>query len=296
MNRRRPNHLPGLLVHLARAYLTGRRFWLLLLAVIVVAVIVMLRPAPTLDVATFNIEDYPKSAAQAAGALELIGSLDVDAVAVQEITQPAHFRRFARDYLGEQWRFVATDQHNVRHKVGLLFDDHVFELVEARTHHQTVVYRGARATLEVRLRTEHSFGARTVRLFVVHLKAGSAGAPLRRKQLRRLRPVLAEAAASGDEVILLGDFNTTGTADRFEVEALAEAVGLDWTSKRLRCTSFWQRSDACPGTPLDHILATDEAKSVRARGACETVGCKPGDACPAYVKMVSDHCPVSASF
>lgn len=73
-------------------------------------------------------------------------------------------------------------------------------------------------------------------------------------------------------------------------------VGLRWSSKALRWTSYWERRDTCPATPLDHILGTEEAQPVRAHGACETVGCEEQEACPVYVKMVSDHCPVSAAF
>jgi endonuclease/exonuclease/phosphatase family metal-dependent hydrolase len=297
MSNRHSQRLPALVWRLVCQLFTKRLFWIvLIITAIGCAYLVSVCRPPPLNVATFNIENYPKSTEQAAGALDLIGSLEADAVGVQEITRPTHFSKFVREYLGPQWTFLVADQPQVRHKVGLLFDDEVFDLIETHTHHETAVSRGARATLEVRLRTETGFAEQRVRIFVVHLKAGGTGGAIRRKQLRLLRPIVAEAVASGDKVVLLGDFNSTGAADRDELAALAKAAKLDWSSEALGCTSYWDRPQTCPGTALDHILGTGEARGVRAGGACETVGCESQQACPVYVKMVSDHCPVSATF
>jgi endonuclease/exonuclease/phosphatase family metal-dependent hydrolase len=230
-----------------------------------------------------------------ANALELIDSLELDALGVQEITRPHHFEKAVHLHLGPQWTVLFADQ-DVRHRVGLIFDDEVFELVETRTHRQTAVTRGARATFEVRLRTESTLGKRNMRIFVVHLKAGGDGGEVRRDQLQRLRPIIEDAAASGDEVVLLGDFNTTGASDRRELQALADAAELDWTSEALPCSSYWNRPYDCPTTTLDHILATSPAQSVHAAGACETFGCDAEGTCPVYVERVSDHCPVTAAF
>jgi endonuclease/exonuclease/phosphatase family metal-dependent hydrolase len=276
--------------------LTRRWLWIILLiASIGGALFFMCQAPPSLTVGTFNIQNYPKSERQPANALELVDSLGLDALGVQEITRPHHFEKAVHLHLGPQWTVLFADQ-DVRHRVGLIFDDEVFELIETRTHRQTAVTRGSRATFEVRLRTTNPLAKRTMRIFVVHLKAGGDGTEIRRDQLRRLRPIVKDAVASGDEVVLLGDFNTTGASDRREVQALADAAELHWTSEDLLCTSYWNRPYDCPTTPLDHILATSQAQSVDAAGACETVGCDAEGTCPVYVKRVSDHCPVSAVF
>ncbi|WP_168210688.1 endonuclease/exonuclease/phosphatase family protein [Persicimonas caeni] len=289
-------NLPALLWRLLGVCLTRRWFWVVvLLGLVGSAVFVMCQTPASLKVGTFNIQNYPKSERQPANALELIDSLELDALGVQEITRPHHFEKAVHVHLGPQWTVLFADQ-DVRHRVGLIFDDDVFELLETHTHGETAVTRGARATFEVRLRTETTLAKRTLRIFVVHLKAGGDGGEIRRDQLRRLRPILKDAVASGDEVVVLGDFNTTGESDRREVAALADAAQLDWTSEELLCTSYWSRPSDCPTTPLDHILATSPAHSVDAAGACETVGCEAEGACPVYVKRVSDHCPVTAEF
>ncbi|MFW5968016.1 MAG: endonuclease/exonuclease/phosphatase family protein [Persicimonas sp.] len=296
MTHRRPQNLVALLWRLTCALLS--KHWLWLAALLVVAVVVALvvwRPAAP-SVATFNIQDYPQSDEQAAGAFELVGALEVDAVGVQEITDARHFERFTDDYLGEDWEVAFADQRRVRHRVGLAFDSTDVELVESRTHRETVVQYGARATLEAHLRSESPFGARTVRVFVVHLKAGGDHSAIRQKQLRRLRPIVDEAVASDDDVVLMGDFNTTGPADVRAVDALAESVGLEWTTRDIGCTAYWEPDDNCESSTLDHILATRSTDEVDAVGACESVGCESRHSCPIYVDNVSDHCPVRAEF
>ncbi len=294
MRHHRSQTLPALIWRLVVVCLKKRWFWLSLLVAGVVGVLLLCQP-PSVKVGTFNIQNYPKSERQPAEALELVGSLEVDAMGVQEITRPHHFERAVHLHLGPEWTVLFADQ-DVRHRVGLIFRDDVFELLETRTHRQTAITRGARATFEVRLRAEGALARRTLRVFVVHLKAGGDGAKIRREQLRRLRPVVEDAVASGDEVVLLGDFNTTGASDRREVEALADAAGLRWETEAVECTSYWKRPNDCPTTPLDHILSTGGTQSVEAAGACDSFGCDADGACPTYVERVSDHCPVSGVF
>jgi len=246
---------------------------------------------------TFNIENFPKHRRQAAGAFDAIASLDARFVAVQEIVDPRTFAREASRRLGPEWRFVSSDTslHGERptQHVGLLFDSEHVRVEYARTRTETQYGDGrGKPCLEVRLRT----AARTLRVFVVHLKSGGAHFERRRGQLLRLEPVLAEALAGGDDVVVLGDFNATGDEDRALLRAMSARLGLDWASEGLECTAYWRRRDGCLGSQLDHVLARPAHTTIRARGACETAGCAPGDRCPVFRDEVSDHCPLSASF
>lgn len=244
-------------------------------------------------VATFNIRMYPASPQQVEGAFRLIRSLGVAAVAVQEILDPAHLEESARVHLGPTWRFVHPAV-GPEQRVGVLVDESVFSVEFVRSHLETVLYPGGKPALEVCLR-QRSDGE-ILRMIVVHLRAGADGIALRARQMQALTGPVARAVRSGEPVLLLGDFNTTSPGDREQLQQLAGRTGLAWSSRGLRCTSYWRRDDGCPGTPLDHVLASDSGATVTARGPCESIGCAPGASCPIFHDEVSDHCPVTVEW
>ncbi|MBH25827.1 MAG: hypothetical protein CMH57_15580 [Myxococcales bacterium] len=247
---------------------------------------------PQQRVASFNIENFPKHGRQAQGAFAHIERLRAGAVGVQEIIAPERFRREARARLGPSWDFVWSSPISLQ-RVGVLYDTALFRLVEAREHRQTVTDRGARPALEAVLRPiGDGEGAPLLRVVVLHLKAGGDHAETRRRQLEALRPVLKELLATGDRVVLLGDFNSTGEQDRRLLARLSADLGMSWGSRGLACTSYWDRRDGCLGSPLDHVLSWEPPRRVYVGGACAEVGCEPGPSCPIYCEEVSDHCPV----
>lgn len=263
---------------------------LLLLALLIYGVAC----APTLRVATFNIEDFPKSQRQIEGAFEVMDELALDVVGVQEIMKPRVFERELRERLGKTWRFEYARSGGPR-KVGVLWDATRFALMSTRTHDSLRLTPGSRPAFELRLRSRWD-AAPPLRVIVVHLKAGGDGFALRKEQYKRLGPIMHEAVASGDRVVLLGDMNSTGEADRAELRALSEATGLRWATRKVACSMFWNRKKDCVGSALDHILTTEPPESVKARGPCEAEGCKPRQECPVFHGEVSDHCPVTIDF
>jgi endonuclease/exonuclease/phosphatase (EEP) superfamily protein YafD len=244
------------------------------------------RPGP-LSLLTFNIENYPRSPEQEAGAFAAIAESGAAAVAVQEITDESTFARAAQRRLGASWRFVA-DEGDAPLKVGLLYDADRLELLSQRTRRELVVYPGARPALEARLRARGDGGE--LRVVVVHLKAGGDGLPWRVLQLAALQTILAEPAGEA-RTIALGDFNATAQADRTALATLAAATQLRWSSRPVECTAYWSRADGCVGSALDHVLTSGPAK-VTALGPCETEGCELQPRCPTFREKVSDHCPV----
>jgi endonuclease/exonuclease/phosphatase family metal-dependent hydrolase len=261
---------------------------------------------PPLRMATFNIENYPASDRQEVGAFAAIRDTHAPLVAVQEITDPVRFRRVLRRTLGTSWStaFVALEDRSL-HAVGLAFDRRAVRLAWARTNRATVIYPGARPTLEARLyrrnsnnannanRTRHSNNP-ALRVFVVHLKAGGDSTDMRTRtrQLDALAPSLAAARADGDDVYVLGDFNTTGDADRANLERISRSAGLTWASRDLPCTAYWDRDDGCRGSALDHVLTAHPPRDIFAADPCRREGCAVRDTCPTFVHDVSDHCPV----
>ena len=248
--------------------------------------------------ATFNIEQYPKHPEQERAALALIASLDAQAVALQEITQPERFAEAARLHLGPSWTTVfASGGPSLR--VGLLVDQRAFAVDGAWTHTDTMITPRDRPTLEVRLlprRTKRGGDVapeQGLRVLVVHLKATGHGLSRRREQYAALSRLLARARVTGDEVAVLGDFNATEPEDRQLLQRLAREHRVGWVTRGLRCTSYWARSDGCRSSSLDHGLSSVPTRRVFTAGPCGAWrGCEPGDHCPLYCRQVSDHCPV----
>lgn len=287
----RPRGLVGLSMRVA-AVKRQELAWTVgvLLVLLLIGCLVFRAQPSSVRVATFNIENFPRDGRQVAGAFEAIEATEAPVVAVQEITEPDTFAREARARLGDEWRFVHDDGGNLQ-RLGVLYDGARFELAYARTHDDPQIEGRGKPLFEVRLRRVS--GGRALRVFVVHLKAGGDFAHVRREQLRLLSPRIARAVDSWDEVVLLGDFNATGDADRRELARFAERVGLEWASEPLECTSYWDRTDGCRGSALDHAFTRDDPRDISARGPCESIGCQPGQRCPLFHREVSDHCPVT---
>lgn len=267
---------------------TVRRWWFLVAALL--AILLLDRAcSEEVRIATFNIENYPKSQEQAAGAFAVIAGLDLDIVAVQEIKDPVHFASTARSRLGNHWRFLHP-KVSPEQRVGILFDRKRFELLSVRELLQTIVYPGAKPALEARLKPRE--GGRVIRVITLHLKAGGESFAVRKQQLDALQPVLTEASESRDRVVILGDFNATGDADRDRIDALADSLDMEWATEDLKCTSYWDRVDGCFGSALDHILTSSDPDEVEAMGPCKSEGCDRKDRCPIFHHQISDHCPV----
>lgn len=242
-----------------------------------------------LALATFNIENYPRSDHQADRAFELVAELDVDALGVQEIREPAHFEARARARLGASWRFVHAlgDQPQ---KVGVLFDRDELELLGTETHRETMV--GGRAKPAFEARFMRASDGSILRFFVLHLASGGENVERRRTQLLALEPVLRRAVDSGERIAIAGDFNATSEDDRRVIEAISGRLGVEWASRGLACTSYWRRRDGCVGAALDHVMVSGRVERIESLGGCRTHGCDRRNECPPYRDAISDHCPV----
>lgn len=280
-----------------------RTLWLVL-ALLVLLVLALLSRCDrqSLRVASFNIETYPqKGAEQERWAFATLESLDASIVALQEITDPQGFAAQARRQLGPRWEVVfdrvpraELDPTAPTLHLGLLFDGRRWTRIADWTHAATQLGNPRlRPTVEVQLRGDDD---RELRVFVVHFKSGGDHAPTRARQLEALAPLVERARSEGGEVLVLGDFNSTGEPDREALAAFAARTGLDWSSRALACTAYWRPERdgkrRCEGSALDHLFASRPPRTMEAKGPCESVGCEPGDRCPLFYDEVSDHCPI----
>ncbi|MGE5185961.1 MAG: endonuclease/exonuclease/phosphatase family protein [Acidobacteriota bacterium] len=244
-------------------------------------------PHEPLRLATFNIEDFPQHDAQVAGAFDELAHVGAAIVAVQEIVDPARFERELHARFGASWSFVHTDDGS--HELGVMFDRAAWTLVSVQIHDETRLGGNHKPVLDVRLRGDDG---ELVRVLVVHLKSGTPGRDVRARQHAALVPIVRAAVASGEHVVVMGDFNATEDADRADLASLARATHLAWATEPLACSAFWRREDGCWRSRLDHVLTFASPESVAVAGACASEGCERQDRCPRYVREVSDHCPV----
>ena len=288
----------------------AKALWWFLVVLIAIAFMVRLFCRNTaqglagpIRIATFNIENFPKSGSQVDAAFAELERLDASIIALQEIEQPQLVKREAHERLGESWHFVhvstaplpSTSGRHAHH-IGVLFDRAAWTLLSTTVHEGTrLEYGRHKPTFEVRL--QPTGGGDAIRVLVVHLKSGSDGRPLRARQLAALEQIVRDVARSGERIVLLGDFNATDDdGDRPDIARIAIAGELVWATEALACSAFWSRNDGCPRSRLDHVLTWTTPASVTAHGACATEGCDWQESCPIYREQVSDHCPVVVEF
>src|SRR5688572_612612 len=109
-------------------------------------------PIANLRVATFNIENFPKSARQIAGAFDEMKRLEAPIIGVQEITDLDAFRNAARDHLGKTWQaeFISTGSV-LDHHLGVLFDRSRVRHVKTRVHDGTRLGSTHKPVMDVEL-------------------------------------------------------------------------------------------------------------------------------------------------
>ena len=240
-----------------------------------------------LQVATFNVANYPRHDLQRKKVPQALETLDVPIIAVQEVLDPKKFERDVQAELGNHWVLAASQYSRSPQKLAVLYDSTRATLMSTTDHLEPILHPRARPAFEARFEVDDDY----VRVIVLHLKAGGKFYPIRAAQWWELLPVIENAVESGDHVAILGDFNATGFPDRATLFALSLWTGTYWVSRNVECSHYWSRDDECVTTPLDHALTTSPG-SARAHGACASVGCDNSDRCPVWVDEVSDHCPV----
>lgn len=143
----------------------------------------------------------------------------------------------------------------------------------------------------------------------IHLKAGGNIQAMERRwqQYQKLQNLVANN--DKENLVLLGDFNTTGYSpkdqDYEKFETLLSDSKLRTTSEAIQCSSYWAGLSGGtlhqPST-LDHIVVLDsqftQVESVRVGSHCAKLDCReatPSDLGLSY-QSVSDHCPIQVTF
>lgn len=212
--------------------------------------------AGTLDVAAWNIENFPKSPRSIELAADLVTSLDLDLIVVEEVANVAAWNELVallpeHEAVLSSHRYTATSYQ----KIGLLYRPSVVTVGPPELLFGAETYAFPRPAFKV-----HVTGAGyDLDLIGVHLKAG--GAPddgdRRAAAARILDTYLTAQVATGeDEVIVLGDYNEVVTSPEGR-DRLAPLLASDRYRLRSEAVALaGGRSFLPSGKVIDHILTT----------------------------------------
>lgn len=280
-----------------------------------------------LRIATLNLRNFPldeRPQHPSLGYLRQTNICDLEAViegldaAVLGVAEIRDARRFPpilrRAGGGRRYQLVQSRQGgSTGQRLAIAWDERVLEAIgNPMEIDEVTLGQDLRPAFGVRLRSRFE---PEVELMViqVHLKSSPSGYQVRLAQHRALLEWIRRETGAGrvDRLIVMGDFNTTGGADRSVRRELARVdqmyadVGLRRLFNPDGCTEYWEGGGEPDGVQvpslLDHIWLRgfgDQLPESRSWLHCERHGCEP------FVSTagredgtfwdVSDHCPLTA--
>ena len=254
----------------------------------------VLGTAETFEIGTWNIENYPKASGSLALVSNILNTLDVDVMAVEEISTPAAFNAL----IAEMPKFTgllapdAGTQFDAR-SAGFIYRTADFKLVTSEALFPKDNFAFPRPPLLIRLHPLAA-GRPDVVAIAVHLKAfGDDKSQQRREAANiQLESYVAELKAKEPRlhIIVLGDFNQP------LVGATERAVFNPWFEKgcnyTVRTDSLVKKGDYSYFSNrlslIDHMVTTSDFLLE------EPVIVKLQKIVPNYESQASDHLPVVA--
>ncbi|HXH31410.1 MAG TPA: endonuclease/exonuclease/phosphatase family protein [Bacteriovoracaceae bacterium] len=268
------------------------------------------------SVSTYNIRNFDNDRGAGRTNLEALGKIltgsKSDVMAFEEIVNVAAFDKLISTFLPGYQTELSSCGGFGKQNLAIAFNPNLFRLV-SQTEDRTFSGsdNGACGSLRpVYLVTLEHKANRTMHTFaLVHLKAGSDQRALgtRWQQYEGLKRLARKY--DNQNLILLGDFNTTGYIHRDEdytrFEAFMSSSKLRSTTENIGCTNYWsgnQGGDQYQPSILDHIVIQDKAissvESITVGAHCAQQECRPARPAELGVSFegVSDHCPLKVSF
>ena len=253
-----------------------------------------------LDIATWNIENFPQGASTPILAAGIILSLDLDLIAVQEIANVAAFDELMA-YLPDYDAVLSTDTYSdgSYQKVGFIFRRSLLQADAVDLLFTSDWYEFPRPPLEVQftlVQPESGAPVLDFTAIVVHLKAGvdAEDRDRRRQAVSALDDYIrAQIAGAGDDqVLLLGDFNEDlepGEAQTVWAPILDAPAVYTLHTGELNGASF----SYIPWTRLiDHVISTGPLTDAV---TTHTEIPPLDELINGYTSSVSDHRPVVTS-
>ena len=166
----------------------------------------------TIDVMTWNIENFPKESGTAAEVQQIISDLQVDAIAVQEIADETAFNQMLSGLPG--WSGLLSPHEyspGNYQKLGLIYKENEVTIHSWQLLFEEQTYVFPRPPLEITLSVNEGDHFFDLQMIVVHLKAydDPESEERRRAAMDSLKSYIDTQLGLGgeDDFVLLGDFN-----------------------------------------------------------------------------------------
>jgi len=245
-----------------------------------------------LPVWTWNIEHFPLTGGAVDAVAGVLGGDRAELVGFQEVDSLSAFEQLLGKLPG--WEGL-PGQLGFETQVAVAYRTDRLRVVATEDLFADDAYRFPRPPLAVTFEVTGRAGVRRVVLVVVHLKAmvDSSSRERRRQAIVTLEGWLAVRRATGDAVIVLGDWNddidAVGTQNVFapllaKPDAYA-ALTLEVAHRDGYSYIPYRRL-------IDHIVVTQEAVEQFPLQTIDPV--KLDDTIPGYAETISDHRPVEA--
>jgi endonuclease/exonuclease/phosphatase family metal-dependent hydrolase len=243
----------------------------------------------TFDIVTWNIENFPKNANTISLLTEMINTMDVDLIAVQEITSLTAFNTLLENL--PEWDGVITASGSQR--LGYLYKTteitHFEPITQLFTDNNCAFPRPALKT-----KATHVSG-KEVTFINIHLKCcndvtqSCGNARDRRQQASAIMKNYIDQNLNNESVIILGDWNDSITESNTPFQNfITDAANYKFTDMTIAQGSAANWSYPSWPSHLDHILITNELFA--AMGEVRTLRLNPCEG--QYFTTVSDHNPV----
>ncbi len=267
------------------------------------------------SVSTYNIRNFDQD--PSAGKTDyvelqrIIGTVKSDVMAFEEVVNAEAFKTVIEKALPGYRYSLSSCGGRGNQKLAVAFNPSVFEFVSQK---EDFSFSGSQnacgslrpvflVTLKLKATNENFVFAG------IHLKAGGDARSMetRWSQYKKLSTLVKSQRNS--QLILLGDFNTTGynirNDDFARFEEFLDGVGFKTSAESTGCTNYWTGADQNPDfmpSILDHIAMASELAAkiatINVGAHCQKTKCEQvseSELGLSYAK-VSDHCPVQVNF
>lgn len=247
----------------------------------------------TLEIATWNIRNFPERAETARLVADVISSLDVDVIVVEEIASDAAWNELLQRLRGHHG-VLSTHRYSPDsyQKIGVIYRESLVTVGTPELLFPTDSFNFPRPPFSLPITVDGT----TIELVGIHLKAGRSDEDAERRRAATVAldaHLRAQVDGGGEpEVVILGDYNerVVDPADREVLAPLLTAPDR-YTVRtegpaQLGAVSYL----GFGGSFIDHITTT---AALDARWTAATIQLpRVEQAVPSYTSLVSDHVPI----
>jgi endonuclease/exonuclease/phosphatase family metal-dependent hydrolase len=293
------------------------------LATFVILFLLVGQSYASLKITSYNIRTFGKDG-ETTNTRELkkiIKDLRSDIIGVQEIVNSRSFHSFIRSNFKNYNVVLSKCGGGGKQKLGFVYDKTKLKLIkhiedDSISDPQVDKVRGGDCDASLRPLMLGFFQEiktkRKLLVIGVHLKAGGSERSFAKRavQYKMLKDIYKSYEAKYKNIIVLGDFNTTGYDDRNidydRYMSMVSGMRASDITRKISCTAYWGGEiwddEIEEPSILDHILISrnlqrGKVTGVRVDAHCKRVNCAEAEVSElgTSYESVSDHCPISAT-